>query len=563
MNKSKIIREYLESLKEDKELDAIFPTLLEAMNFRIVTTPQNSKGCDQYGKDVVAVGRGEDGKIYRWYFELKGNAAKDITNSTFNMADGVRESLLAAKDVPYIDSAIPSFNKLPHKIVFVHNGILHENAKVQYEQFIQANFGEDEFERWDIDKLVGLFATHLFDECMMSDDSSYKMLKKILLMCDAPGWKEDDVRTLTKQLCGQCNVDNKRQVISTLAGLKLILSMIYEVCHEAKNLLPAKRASEAMVLLTWGWILKNYLDGKKYVIETFDGLVDLHLTIYQEYLDKLRRIARTYKGLYMREGEIEKVMYPIRCYDYLADILYYYNAVRRWQSRKMVQIMQDEMMRVIEMNSGFDVLLLDTQSIPLLMLVRFLFVNNCSEENTEKFVRYINKVLTNLMRRKRHNNMFPELYGNRKACAKSLYEKSDEYVDASSLLLVVLMEIIAWLGYEEWYKLLREEILKAKVNLQVAYPIPDDELEVKMFEHRLMNEMCVETNIQLPETLDEFKKTFVKRYDSIDLRTEKTQFGYLTILAHKYYQTDMFPDYVNLGFLKPLKEGTRDEYSEC
>ena len=563
MNKSKIIREYLESLKEDKELDAIFPTLLEAMNFRIVTTPRNSKGCDQYGKDVVAIGKGEDGNIYRWYFELKGNAAKDITSSTFNMADGVRESLLAAKDVPYIDSAIPSFNKLPHKIVFVHNGILHENAKVQYEQFIQAHFAEDEFERWDIDKLVGLFATYLFDECMLSDDSSYKMLKKMLLMCDAPGWKENDVRTLTKQLCEQCHVDNKRQVISTLAGLKLILSMIYEVCQEAKNLLPAKKSSDIIVLLTWGWILKNHLEGKRYVIETFDGLIEMHLSIYQEYLNKIGRVARTYKGLYMREGEIEKVMYPIRCYDYLADVLYYFNAVRRWQSRKLVQIMQDEVMRVIEMNSGFDVMLLDTQSIPLLMLVRFLFTNNCSEENTGRFVRFINKVLTNLMRRKRHNNMFPELYGNRKACAKSLYEKSDEYVDGSSLLLVVLMEIIAWLGYEEWYKLLREEILKAKVNLQVAYPIPDDELEVKMYEHRLMNEMCVETNIQLPETLDEFKKAFVKRYDSIDFRTEKTQFGYLTILAHKYYQTDMFPDYVDFGFLKPLKEEKRDEYSEC
>lgn len=554
MNKSKIIREYLESLKEDKELDAIFPTLLEAMNFRIVTTPRNSKGCDQYGKDVVAIGRGDDGKIYRWYFELKGNAAKDITSSTFCMADGVRESLLAAKDVPYVDSAIPSFNRLPHKVVFVHNGILHENVKVQYEQFIQANFAEDEFERWDIDKLVGLFATHLFDECMLSDDASYKMLKKILLMCDAPGWKEDDVRTLIKQICEQCHVNNRRQVISTIAGFKLILSMIYEACQEAKNLLPAKKSSDVIVLLTWGWILKNHLEGKKYVIETFDGLVDLHLTIYQAYLDKIRRIARTYKGLYMREGEIERVIYPIRCYDYLADVLYYYNAVRRWQSRKMVQIMQDELMRVIEMNSGFDVLVLDTQSISLLMLVRFLFTNDCSEENTEKFIRYINKVLTNLIRRKRHQNMFPELYGNRKACAKSLYGKSDEYVDSSSLLLVVLIEIISWFGYEEWYKLLRKEIVDAKVNLQVAYPIQEEELEVKMFGHRLMKEMCVETNIMLPETLEEFKKSFVKRYNPIEMRTTKTGYGFLTVLAHVYYQTDMFPDYVNFGFWKPLEE---------
>ena len=124
--KHRIVRDYLESLKEDKELDYIFPMLLEAMGYRIVATPRNSKGQSQYGKDVVAIGKDEDGILYRWYFELKGNAAKDINDATYQVKDGVRDSIIAAKDAPYEDSSIPSFNKLPHKIVFVHNGILME-----------------------------------------------------------------------------------------------------------------------------------------------------------------------------------------------------------------------------------------------------------------------------------------------------------------------------------------------------------------------------------------------------------------------------------------------------
>lgn len=83
MMKHRIVREYLESLKEDKELDYIFPMLLEAMGYRIVATPRNSKGQSQYGKDVVAIGKDEDGILYRWYFELKGNAAKDINDATY------------------------------------------------------------------------------------------------------------------------------------------------------------------------------------------------------------------------------------------------------------------------------------------------------------------------------------------------------------------------------------------------------------------------------------------------------------------------------------------------
>ena len=112
--RNRIIKDYLGSLKEDNELDYIFPMLLEAMGFRIVATPRNSKGQSQYGKDVVAIGKSEDGILYRWYFELKGNNAKDINDKTFYLKDGVRESILAAKDTSYEDSSTPKFNSLPH-----------------------------------------------------------------------------------------------------------------------------------------------------------------------------------------------------------------------------------------------------------------------------------------------------------------------------------------------------------------------------------------------------------------------------------------------------------------
>ena len=79
------------------------------------------------------------------------------------------------------------------------------------------------------------------------------------------------------------------------------------------------------------------------------------------------------------------------------------------------------------------------------------------------------------------------------------------------------------------------------------------ELEVHLFEHRLNQEMSVEVNIQLPETLDEFKKQFRKKYNHIPLRTEKSIFAHLILLAHIHYETDLFPDFLNFGFLEALK----------
>ena len=43
-----------------------------------------------------------------------------------------------------------------------------------------------------------------------------------------------------------------------------------------------------------------------------------------------------------------------------------------------------------------------------------------------------------------------------------------------------------------------------------------------------------------------------KEYNSIPLRTNSSRFPFLVILAHIHYNTDWFPDFLDLGFLKSL-----------
>ena len=92
------VREYLESLKEDAELDYIFVFLLEAMGFKIVRTTKGSRGQSQYGKDIVAVKNDEKGITHKWFFELKGYDDRDIDQRTYMKPDGIRDSLIEAKD---------------------------------------------------------------------------------------------------------------------------------------------------------------------------------------------------------------------------------------------------------------------------------------------------------------------------------------------------------------------------------------------------------------------------------------------------------------------------------
>lgn len=554
--KNRIVRDYLESLKEDKELDYIFPMLLEAMGFRIVATPRNSKGQSQYGKDVIAIGKGEDGILYRWYFELKGNAAKDINDTTFYIKDGVRDSILAAKYAPYEDSSIPSFNRLPYKIVFVHNGILVENTRPTFEGFIKQEFPNGGFERWDIERLTELFSKYLFDECLFCDDESYTLFKKTLVLLDAPGWNTTDVDRLIDIQLNLCDLEKKnhREIAKCLSSLNLLLVIIYKYAQDAKNLLPAKMTSDRVVLKTWSWILKNKKEKTKIVIDFFSKIVDLHLEIYFTYLQKTIPLALGYKGLYMYQGsDSERVFYPLRCYAFMNDLLYYY-MVSCYQNKHYFDSAKKTVLRVLSNNSGFEVPLLDTHAITLQLLVSFVFRFPLTEEEEKTIVEFIIRLTQNVIIRKNEKDMFPELHGNNKQVAKSIYVKSPEYSDSSSLFLMSLIEIIAWVGVEPLYTKLREKIEDTKVNLQVSYPIESEELEIEFFEHKLYNEMSVLTNIKLPESLEEFKKNYRKNYNSIYFRTSNTKFWFLYILAHIHYQTDLFPDYLDLGYWKPLKK---------
>ena len=541
--KNRILREYIESLKEDNELDYIFPILLQAMGFRIVSTPRNSKGQPQHGKDIVAIGYDTNNIIYRWYFELKGNGAKDITTTNFYAEDGVRDSLLEAKDVAYDCQSIPKFDELPVKIVFVHNGILQANAEPAFNGFIKNNYSDVNFERWDIERLTLLFSEHLFEECIFADDVCYTLFKKVLVMLDAPGWNTNDIDRIIDIFLTRCPISktpNKRIVNKTFAGLNLILAIIFKNCEECGNLLPAKWSSERIILKTWSWILQNKVENRKIYYDNFMKIYDLHITIYGSYIHKLLPMALSYKGLYQPMGTFsERVCYPLRCYDFLNDLLYYYLSTE-WFGYEDIPTRNDQLRivtNIIKQNSGFDVPLLDNHSITLVLLTRFVWASGQPEDKSviKDYFEYIDRLCANVILRHKRQNIFPEFYNNIKEVCASMFKKSEDYVDSSSMYLLVLVEILAFFRRKTNYKYLRKEINASKVNLQIPLPIFDEYLEVNLFDHHLHNEMCVKSSICLPDTLEAFLKTFKIKYKPISFRCNMWMLLIVKLLSFKRY----------------------------
>lgn len=179
------------------------------------------------------------------------------------------------------------------------------------------------------------------------------------------------------------------------------------------------------------------------------------------------------------------------------------------------------------------------------------------QDDEECLVSFIIDTILNTMIRYKKNNMWPEMSGNRMALVKSLIKKSEEYACDSSLLILTLFEIIAYLNIPDLYSIFKKLVEESDVNLQVAYPETSEyDIEQCLFERRLNKELSVETNIKLPPTLEEFRMKYRKKYDSIKYRTDTVGYNFLRILAHKYYETDFFPDFLDRQFCVGLSDRT-------
>lgn len=552
-----IVREYLESLKEDSELDYLFPILLVLMGFKIKSTPRHSKGSSQYGKDVVAVGSLSDGIKKRFYFELKGHSDKDIDDVTFNKKDGIRDSIQAAKDTPFTDQTDPEFNQLPIEIVTVHNGIVKEIFRPQFNGYILREFPNGGYQNWDIYALTDLFSKYLFSEYLLTDEESLRLFKKSLILLDAPENNYSDFKQLVDLQFESLQIIKGRALKKLFATLKLLSVIFYHYSKENNNLLPARECLTYLVLKAWSWILKNKLEEKRPIINEFKKLLLIHFDVLNEYFQKTLPVALTENGLYSeRGGPFEEVGYPLRSFDYMNYLIYFFQVRGFWpkfsnpvptKERTIFRRQKKILKTLLDKNDGCSRPLLDNHSIAILNAFLFILKSKYRTQADLNFIGgdYLVRILNNIMIIKSTRGRFPDLYSNSMVLTEyaSTKTRPHNYEDRSSLLITILFELVALLNAEPIYKDFASHI-KGKINLQTAYPnFKEHDIEQVLFEKHLHNEYYIEASIELNKELKKFKETIQnKKIESIEYRTDKVGFPFLRTLAHVYYKNELFPD---------------------
>lgn len=550
-----IVREYLENLKEDGELDALFPILINLMGFRIVATAKEAKGQSQYGKDIIAIGKDEFGIKHRYYFELKGHADKDITDKNYSSKDGVRESIIEAKDTAFNDSSIPAFNSLPIKIVFVHNGVMKTNIRPTFEGFIAREFKDGEFERWDIFYLTDLFSQYLFNENLLTDEQSLRLFKRTLILLDAPENDFNDFRTLVDLQIEKIGENKKGRSFHKFFATQVLLgNVILHYSIENGNLEPAKQCLTYLLLKTWGWVLLHKLETKPSVIREFRKLVLLHYKMLDKYFAATFPVACTENGLYSeRGGFFEEAGFPLRSFEYLNYFVYYCQARQHYPQflpkvadlkRKRLLIKQKAALKtLIENNDGCYRAVIDYHSITVLNVFRFV-LDQHYEDDIRFAADYLVGIFDNILITQQITERFPLLSQDPSALIKAIASGNKEgYEDRSSLLITILFELATVLTGEFIYDSYKAGF-EGKINLQTAYPnFKDYDIEQLLFEKHFDREFYVETSLSLKDSFKEFRSWMIaKLTDKIAYRTDKAGFSYLRTLAHVYYKNEFFPD---------------------
>ncbi|MDN7715116.1 hypothetical protein [Burkholderia gladioli] len=275
-----VFRQYLASLKERKELDAVLPDLLSELGYTVISRP--TVGTRQYGVDVAAVGKDGDGRRKLFLFSLKQG---DLTRADWDgNPQALRSSINDILDV-YIPTRVPeAYAKLEVVICLCFGGEILEAVRDNVTQFTKQHTNERiSFAEWNGDYMAGLLVDGVLREQLV-DKALRTSFQKAVAMIDEPQVAFKYFRKLVQGLCDVSNT-SPRQRATILRQIYICLWVQFVWARDAENVEGPYRASQLSILLAWNLIREDIGKSTKAAEEigmAFADLVKLHFLIWDE-----------------------------------------------------------------------------------------------------------------------------------------------------------------------------------------------------------------------------------------------------------------------------------------
>jgi hypothetical protein len=477
-----IIKEYLASLKERDELDAILPDLLSELGLNVISKP--SKGTRQYGVDIAAMGclNSDEEKVY--LFSIK---AGDLTRASWDgdTPQSLRPSLNEIIDA-YIPNNIPQqYKNKPVVICLCFGGDIQEQVRIQIEGYKkQHSNSRIGFEEWNGDKLADLILSmFLRDELFPSDTRS--LLRKSIALLEEPQTSYKHFSILVKILANNSTVENKaKDKLKVLRQLNICLWILFTWCREANNLESAYLSSEFTLLHAWE-ISKPYVNKNtkvaKAITTTFMSILGVYHQICNAFLKKIIPHMDKLHGLSVAVHSSFKVDVNLKLFDILGRI-----AMAGVWTCLLIQNTKDETIKFSQWSKAlshsikqiiFNNPLLyspykDDQAIDIIIAVWFL----AQDVNNHEFIynwllELINRIWFNF---DTHGN-YPCILNGYQELIQHPLETSDAYrkeMTVGSILFPFIAAISGLLGFDDIYEKVQriKASLLAHCNFQLWYP---------------------------------------------------------------------------------------------
>lgn len=275
-----ILKQYLASLRERQELDAVLPDLLSSMGMNVFISP--TRGVKEYGVDIAAVGQvnAQEEKVY--LFSVKsGNLTRETWNGSADQA--LRPSLDEIQD-SFILSRLPPEHK-DKKIVIClcFGGDVNSGIRQEVSGYEQRNTRNNiSFEEWNGDKLSELIQQYLLKEELLPS-SSQALLRKSLALLEEPESSSSHFSMLIDEVLS--NTTDTDSIASSITRINVCLWVLFSWCRDGGNLEAAYLSSERALLIAWDKV-KDHYTGRNKPSKSFDSILDTYQQITDCYVDR-------------------------------------------------------------------------------------------------------------------------------------------------------------------------------------------------------------------------------------------------------------------------------------
>jgi hypothetical protein len=274
-----ILKQYLASLKERDELDAILPDLLSQMGLNVFISP--TRGFKEYGVDIAAVGRINDDIEKVYLFSVKSG---NLTRSTWggNTNQALRPSIDEIFDA-FVPSRIPPEHKeKPVVICLCFGGDVSSGIRQEVTGYTDRNSTDSiSFQEWNGDKLAELLMVYMFQQELLPDNWQ-STLRKSLALLNEPVISHKHFQHLVKAIFSDTSKED--QISVALNQVNLCLWVLFTWCRDESNLESAYLSAEYSLLNSWDNV-KEHTNNSR-VKKAFESIVDTYHLITDSFLDK-------------------------------------------------------------------------------------------------------------------------------------------------------------------------------------------------------------------------------------------------------------------------------------